>query len=174
MRKVRKIRRQLGGNDAPVELLIRRGKISGVGHSLRQFLFDDLDMEFSSRHVYKSSGPLEKAVEENVNAVAVTGVASAYKRDFKILKLEGKEPSYENIRKGDYFLYRPLFLTFNQGSENSKEADRFIKFALGPEGREIIRKNKVVPYFDGMLLIQSRLREWKAFREKALADTNRR
>ncbi|MEN8180527.1 MAG: substrate-binding domain-containing protein [Pseudomonadota bacterium] len=161
---------EFGGDDRPLELLIRKGKISGVGYSLRKHLFEDYDMEFVSAHVYPSSGPLEKAVEKNLSAIAVTGVASAYKRDFKILKLEGREPSFENIRTGNYLMYRPLFLVFNQGGPNSDEADKFIQFALGTTGREIIRNNQVVPYFDGMLLIQKRLNEWKRFMHKALAN----
>ena len=162
--------KDLGGDDKPLELLIREGKISGVGYSLRKHLFEDYAMEFVSEHVYPSSGPLEKAVEQNTNAIAVTGVASAYKRDFKILKLEGLEPSFENIRTGTYLIYRPLFLVYNPNGPNSKEADKFIQFALGSTGREVIRKNQVVPYFDGMLLIQKRLNEWKQFMRKALAN----
>lgn len=161
---------ELGGKEGPIELLVREGKISGVGYSLRKHLFEDHDVEFLSQHVYKSSGPLEKAVEGNINAIAVTGVASAHKRDFKILQLEGKEASYENIRTGNYLLYRPLFLVQNVNAPNSHEADRFIQFALGTKGREIIRKNKVVPYFDGMLLLQKRLNEWKQFMREALVS----
>ena len=161
--------KQLGGDDRPLELLIREGKISGVGYTLRKHLFEDPDVEFKSEHVYPSSGPLEKAVEQNRNAIAVTGIASAHKRNFKILKLEGKDPSFENIRTGNYLLYRPLFLVLNKNSPNSQEADRFIQFALGPKGREIIRRNQVVPYFDGMLLLQRRLDEWKEFIRESLA-----
>ncbi|MES9855914.1 MAG: phosphate ABC transporter substrate-binding protein [Sedimenticola sp.] len=159
---------ELDGSDAPIELLIREGTISGVGYTLRERLFENVNQEFVSSHTFKSSGPLEKATETNLNAIAVTGVASANKRDVKILQLEGMDPSFENIRKGNYILYRPLFLTYNKKSERNGEADRFIKFALGPQGRGIIKRNKVVPYFDGMLLIQNRLREWKGIRDKAL------
>jgi phosphate transport system substrate-binding protein len=160
---------QLGGTNQPVELLIRKGKISGVGYTLREHLFEDTEAVFKSKHVFPSSGPLEKAVEKNPNAIAVTGIASAHKRDFKILKLAGKEPNFENIRTGNYLLYRPLYLVQNKRSINSKESDRFIQFALGPEGREIIRKNQVVPYFDGMLLLQKRMDHWKQFIREALA-----
>ena len=160
---------QLGGEDQPVELLIREGKISGVGYTLRQHLFEDTEAEFISKHVFPSSGPLEKTVEKSPNAVAVTGIASAHKRDFKILKLEGKDPSFERIRTGNYLLYRPLYLVHNKRSPNSQESDRFIQFALGPKGREIIRQNQVVPYFDGMLLLQKRMEHWKQFIREALA-----
>ncbi|MET0066814.1 MAG: phosphate ABC transporter substrate-binding protein [Candidatus Thiodiazotropha sp.] len=164
--------KQLGGNDQAVELLIREGKISGVGYTLRQHLFDDPDVAFKSKHVFPSSGPLEKDVEKNPNAIAVTGIASAHKRDFKILRLEGLEPSFENIRTGNYILYRPLYLVHNKSSVNSEESSRFIQFALGPDGRNVIRNNRVVPYFDGMLLIQKRIDRWKAFVKESLASSS--
>lgn len=160
---------QLGGKNRPVELLIRKGKISGVGYTLRQHLFEDQDVDFKSKHLFPSSGPLEKAVEQNPNAISVTGVASAHKRDFKILKLEGRDPNFENIRTGNYLLYRPLYLVHSKTSPNSLESDRFIRFALGPKGREIIRNNQVVPYFDGMLLLQKRMDDWKLFIRESLA-----
>jgi phosphate transport system substrate-binding protein len=161
---------QLGGKNQPLELLIREGKISGVGYTLRQHLFEDPDVEFKSKHVFPSSGPLEKMVEKSPNAVAVTGIASAHKRDFKILKLEGRDPNFENIRTGNYILYRPLYLVHNKNAPNSLESDHFIQYALGPKGREIIRKNQVVPYFDGMLLLQKRMDDWKRFVRESLAE----
>ncbi|MCG8018128.1 MAG: substrate-binding domain-containing protein [Candidatus Thiodiazotropha sp. 'RUGA'] len=161
---------QLGGKKQPLELLIRKGKISGVGYTLRKHLFEDPKAVFIGHQEFPSSGPLEKTVEVNPNAIAVTGVASAYKRDFKILKLEDRDPSFENIRTGDYLLYRPLYLVLSKSSPNSKESDRFIQFALGPKGREIIRNNQVVPYFDGMLLLQKRFDDWKRFIRESLAQ----
>lgn len=161
---------ELGGPDQPVELLIREGKISGVGYTLREHLFEDTEVEFVSDHLFPSSGPLEKTVEKNPNAIAVTGIASAHKRDFKILKLEGMDPNFENIRTGNYLLYRPLYMVQNKRSANSQESDSFIQFALGPKGRNIIRENKVVPYFDGMLLLQKRMDHWKQFIREALAQ----
>jgi phosphate transport system substrate-binding protein len=179
LRQLRKLYRgeitnwsQLGGKNKPVELLIRKGNISGVGYTLREHLFEDEGAVFKSKHVFPSSGPLEKTVEKNPNAIAVTGVASAYKRDFKILKLEGMDPSFENIRTGNYLFYRPLYLVQNKSSPNAIESDRFIQFALGSKGREVIRKNDVVPYFDGVLLLQRRMDNWKRFVKEALAAQN--
>jgi phosphate transport system substrate-binding protein len=160
---------QLGGKKQPLELLIRKGKISGVGYTLRQHLFEDREAEFKSEYVFPSSGPLEKTVEKNPKAIAVTGIASAHKRDLKILKLEGRDPNFENIRTGNYLLYRPLYLVHSKNSPHSLESDRFIQFALGPKGREIIRHNQVVPYFDGMLLLQKRMDDWKRFIRQSLA-----
>jgi len=153
--------KQLGGKDQPVELQVRRGKVSGVGRTLRELAFGDFDKDFVASAVHKSSGPLEKAVESNPNAVGVTGVSSARKRNVKILTLQGKEPSYENIRSGDYLYYRPLYIAHNPASPRYAEVKRFIDFAHSREGRAIIRKQGVVPYLDALNLIRKQREQWQ-------------
>jgi phosphate transport system substrate-binding protein len=155
----------LGGPDQPLELLVREGKISGVGYTIRKLLFNDEAMDFKAGVAFKSSGPLEKAVEENPNAIAVTGVSSARKRDFKILHLEGKEPNIENIKHGDYLLYRPLYIVTNMQSENLRAVKDFIAFAHSKEGREIIRNNGSVPYLEAVQLSSNIQRQWKEARQ---------
>lgn len=154
----------LGGPDQPLELLIRNGKISGVGYTIRKLLFGDENIDFKGSQSYKSSGPLEKAVEENPKAIAMTGISSARKRDFKILNLEGKDPSYQNIKQGDYLLYRPLYIVTNRQSENLSAVKQFINFAHSREGREIIRKNGAVPYLEAVWLNTNLQRQWKEAR----------
>ena len=151
--------KELGGNDAPIELLVRKGKISGVGFTLRQLVWGNPDQEFKGSAEYPSSGPLEKAVEKNPNAIGISGISSASKRDVKLLSLEGKVPNYENIRSGHYLLYRPLYITYmSRGNPELKEIKRFISFALSKQGREIIRAQGVVPYLDAIEL-SSKLKE---------------
>ena len=144
---------QLGGNDAPVELLIRKGKISGVGSTLRKLVWGNPDQKFVGSKEFPSSGPLEKAVVENPNAIGISGISSASKRDVKLLTLEGKIPNYENIRSGNYLLYRPLYITYmTRNNPQLKEIKRFISFALSKQGRKIIRAQGVVPYLDAIAL----------------------
>ncbi len=151
--------KELGGEDRPIKLFIRKGKISGVGATLRKLVFLDPDIEFTSPHVFKSSGPLEKALLKDENAIAVTGISSARRREVKLLKLEGKAPTYENIKSGDYILYRPLRLVSNKLKPSFKEAEACIRFAQSEEGREIIRANGTVPYKDGYNLILPYLKQ---------------
>jgi len=93
----------LGGNDAPIHLYVRKGKLSGVGYTIRQYIFKDSQQEFVTDDSFmtKSSGPLEKGVEKDPLALAITGVSSARKRDVKIISIEGYTPSYENVLKGN-------------------------------------------------------------------------
>ncbi len=147
--------KQLGGRDAQINLYIRRGKISGVGYAIRQYIFKDSGMEFSSSHIVKSSGPLEKACEKDPNAMAITGISSARKRKVKILDFDGKSPTYENVKNGGYGLYRPLYLVTSP--RPSKLAKDFVEFASSSEGRRIIRENNTVPYLDAPQLMSKML-----------------
>ncbi len=145
--------KELGGKDAPVELYVRKGKISGVGRTLRELLFYNYEEEFVATHVVDSTGPLERAMEKNPNGIGVTGVSSARKlekkKTAKILKLDGKESSYENIRTGQYVLYRPLYMVTNL-QEKNPEVAKFIHFVSSDEGKTIMRKVGTVPYEDAI------------------------
>ncbi len=145
--------KQLGGKDAPVELYVRTGKISGVGRTLREILFANYDEEFVATHVAEESATLEKDMVTNPNGVGMTGISSARKLTgvAKILRLEGKEPSFENIRDGKYLLYRPLYMVTHL-QDNDPEVKRFINFVMGSEGKEIMRRVGTVPYEDAISL----------------------
>ena len=146
---------QVGGPDAPVRMYTRRGKISGVGYAIRQYIFKDSNIEFKTEYQVNSSGPLEKAVETDVNAIGITGISSARKRDVKILSFDGKIPSYENVRDGHYGLYRPLYIV--TGPSSTKQVKYFISYIRSEEGRKILRANQTVPYQDAPRLMSKML-----------------
>ena len=160
--------KELGGNNAPIRLMARKGKISGVGRALRKLVFANYDQEFKATEFVKSSGPLEKAVVKDVNALGITGISSARKRKVKNLKLDGKEPSYDNIRSGAYGLYRPLYLAMNRGGQQFKEVDKFIKYAHSAEGRKIIRNNGTVPYLEALKLVLKQVEQEERANESGL------
>jgi len=163
--------KELGGNDAPIDLYARKGKISGVGRTLRELVFNDYDAEFFARHVVDSTGPLERAIPENLSGIGTTGISSARKigKKVKILKLNGKEPSYDNIKSGEYMLYRPLYMvTHLQGDK--PEARKFLEFVMGPEGKDVMRRVGTVPYEDAIALWLKYLDQQKT----ALANMQRR
>lgn len=159
--------KDLGGRDAPIELYVRKGKISGVGRTLRELLFYNYDEEFVAKHVVDSTGPLERAIPGDPNGMGVTGVSSARKLvgKVKILDLNGKEPSYENIKSGQYLLYRPLYIVTPLG-EHNPEAAKFVHFVTSDEGKAIMRKVGTVPYEDAINLWLTYLEQ----QNKALAS----
>jgi phosphate transport system substrate-binding protein len=145
--------RDVGGQNAPIHLYVRRGNISGVGYAIRQYLFANGEQSFTTPKKYqvRSSGPLERAVETDPLAMGITGVSSARKRDVKILDFDGKSPSYEHVKSGEYGLYRPLYLVTSPSP--SQKVKDFVKFATSREGREIIRNNGTVPYQEALHLM---------------------
>lgn len=147
--------KQLGGQDEPIKLYVRRGKVSGVGYAIRQYLFKDSQQEFASDFVVKSSGPLEEAVEKDPHAMGITGISSARKRNVKVIGLDGLEPTFENVRDGKYDLYRPLYLV--TGPNVKPEVKQFVAFATSKEGRSILRENGTVPYADAPHLMSKLL-----------------
>lgn len=141
--------KQLGGPDAPVDLYVRKGKVSGVGRTLRELVFNNYDQEFTTKFVVDSSGPLERAIVENPNGIGITGISSARKLKAKILHLDGKEPSYANIKSGEYLLYRPIYMVTHMQDRNP-EVKKFIDFVMGPEGKQVMRSVGTVPYEDAI------------------------
>ena len=147
--------RQVGGPDAPLKLYVRQGNISGVGYAIRQYIFKDGGMEFPTKYKVSSSGPLEKAVEQDPMAMGITGISSARKREVKIIEFDGKQPSVDNLMAGKYQLYRPLYLVTSP--KPSKKVTDFITFAMSQDGRQIIRNNQAVPYKDAPNLMSKML-----------------
>lgn len=145
--------KQLGGKDAPIEAYARKGKISGVGRVMRELVFNDYDYEYKVTHVVEESASLEKDIVSNPNGIGVTGISSARKiADIaKILKLNGKEPSYENIKNGDYLLYRPLYMVTHL-QNTDPEVKRFLAFVMSEEGKAVMRQVGTVPYEDAIHL----------------------
>ena len=145
--------KQLGGNDAPVELYVRKSEISGVGYTLRKLVFPENSNGFTSKaHVVKSSGPAEKAVVSNINAFTATGISSASRRDVKMLAVHGVEPNFETIKNGSYMLYRPLYLVTKVVETNPLVND-FVKYATSEEGTAVIRNTGTVPFTDALNLL---------------------
>ena len=144
----------LGGpENTPLEFYAREGKLSGVGHMARMLIFFNPDQVFSAAKRFKSSGPLESALENDVGrwAIALTGVSSAKRRNVKMLTLDGIYPSKENIMAGKYpALYRPLYL-FTKG-EPKGLAKQFIDFALSAQGQAVISRAGTVNLEEGKAL----------------------
>ena len=162
--------KQLGGKDAAIELYVRRGKMSGVGRTLRELVFANYDQKFKATYVVKSSGPVEKGVVKNINGFGVSGISSAKKRKLKLLKLDGKAPTYENIKNGSYALYRPLYLVIKRGNKTPLVRD-FIKYAVSAEGQAIINAQGTVPYGEALHLVMKQLDQYERANKEGLSQT---
>jgi len=145
-----------GKTDKPINLYIRKGKISGVGLTLRQQLFNNTDQEFSeSARVLKSSGKIEKALEKDPYGIAVSGISSSRHRKLTMLKLDDVEPTMKNLRKSKYKLYRILFLVAPKDYLKNPDLKAFVDFALSINGQKVIEKAGTLPYRQGFGLLRT-------------------
>lgn len=141
--------KDLGGDSAPIRLLVREGKLSGVGRTLRQIIFNNPDQDFTpSALKRKSSGPIEKGVENDRMAMGISGISSSKKRaGLKALNYDNVAPTKVNIATGKYSLFRPLYLVTK--AMPSPEARKFLDFALSAEGQQIISQQGTVNLAEG-------------------------
>ncbi len=158
---------ELGGRSGGITTIARKGISSGVGYMTRLLIFDDVDYGKQGIRL-QSSGPVEELLEETPNGIAVTGVTSARLRDLKILKIDGIEPTLENISIGKYIYHRPLYLAHS--NKLNAEQRRFLDWLWGAEGQEVIRQQGTVNLEDGVSLAFKYLHWNKSIRVTNLPD----
>lgn len=144
--------KQVGGPDKPVVVIYRIqteiGKFSGVGYMTRRFLFNDPYVEFTDKALYfRDSGLVEKYVENIPWAFAPDGVSSARRRDVKILTLDGIPCSKENVAKGIYPFFRPLYL-ITRGKPTG-ELKKFLDWIVSDAGQQVISSVGTVTLKEG-------------------------
>ncbi|NQU50244.1 MAG: hypothetical protein HQ519_16460 [Planctomycetes bacterium] len=117
----------------------------------RLLIFGHADTDYGKRVIrLQSSGAVEELLEKTAHGIAVTGVSSARQRKLEILKVDGVEPSMENISSGKYLYYRPLYLA-HPNKLNAEQA-QFLTWLLSPEGQNVIRSQGTVNLQDGVSL----------------------
>lgn len=135
--------KDLGWEDHPIDIFVRKGKTSGVGMMSRELIFGDADMEYTSTQIFKSSGPLEKTIETSKWAIGLSGISSAKKRNVKVLALDNIHATMDNMINGNYLLTRPLYIV--TGKKRSKDVWTFLRFVKSPAGQSIIENAGTVP-----------------------------
>ena len=161
----------LGGDNRNIELFTQKSRFSGTGRTLRELLFANAKKYLPASRTFESVIELEQAIAQNPDAIAVTGVSSARLGDFKIISLDGVEPSVENIKNGTYALYRPLYLAYSPASPNADAVKDFISYVNSKTGRDVMHANGVVPYREAMSLVMKKVRENEASYQQ-LVDKN--
>lgn len=145
-----------GKTDKPINLYVRKGKISGVGLTLRQQLFNNTDQKFYDKAiVLKSSGKIEKALEKDPYGIGVSGISSSRHRKLTMLQLDGVEPTMQNLKRSKYKLYRILFLVAPKDYLKNPDLKAFVDFSLSIEGQKVIEKAGTLPYRQGFGLLRT-------------------
>ena len=92
-----------------------------------------------------SMGALGTKIVENENAIgyASYGVYNQNKDNLFAFKVDGVEPTKENILNGQYKIQRPLM--FIKNSELSKSESAFVDYVFSDIGKQIVEENGYIP-----------------------------
>ena len=128
--------KDVGGNDAPIVVV---GRESGSGtRSAFEELLKLEDICKYSNELY-STGAVMAKVASTPGAIGYVSL-DVLDDSVKALKLEGAEPTEENIKAGSYFLSRPFVMaTKGEISEQSDLVKALFDYIYSDEGTEILK-----------------------------------
>ncbi len=130
----------LGWLSRPVALIFRKHCLD-MKEPLRGLLGinDDLSNLNKRTITVRTDKQVVDYVSTFKTAIGVTSKVFTEGKRVKLLRVNNVEPNAENVRKGLYPLYSPLFIIVKK--ERKGDALGFINFMLSKEGRAIINKH---------------------------------
>ena len=159
--------KELGGNDAPINLYAVASPGDGVEYSLRRLLFGRGNQPVAAPRLYVNVAKLEEGVtldKQGLGASTLAGASSNKK--VKILSIDGVAPSMSTVSSGAYPLYTELYLVANETGPKAAEVKEFVSFVTSSQGSSLLRAHSLVPYADGAALASK-----DAARRAAIAAT---
>lgn len=146
--------KDLGGEDAPINLYAVAGPLDGIEYSTRLLLFHDGDQTVSVPRLYVNTEKLEEGVAIDPHGIGMSTLSGvAADRAIKRLDVEGFGASTASIADGTYPLYAALYLAARDDGKNHAAVAKFIQYADSDSARAILRKHDLVPYAEASGLI---------------------
>jgi phosphate transport system substrate-binding protein len=146
--------KDVGGNDAPMDVFAVASPGDGVEFSLRKLLFGRGSQPVAAPRLYVNTTQLEASVELDPRAFGVTTLSSvAGNPKIKMLRIDGVAPSTSTVASGAYPLFTELYLVTNPSSPNAAAAKDFVDFTQSPKGVAVLRSHELLPYVDGSALV---------------------
>src|SRR5581483_5732611 len=119
--------KEVGGNDAPIDVFAVASPGDGVEYSLRKLLFGRGNQPVAAPRLYVNVTQLEQSVMLDPRGFGVTTLSSvAGNSKIKMLRIDGTAPSASTVASGAYPLFVPLYLVTNPSSPNAAAAKEFV------------------------------------------------
>lgn len=142
--------KDVGGNDAPMDVFAVASPGDGVEFSLRKLLFGRGSQPVAAPRLYVNTTQLEASVALDPRAFGVTTLSSvAGNSKIKMIRISGVAPSVSSVASGSYPLFTELYLVTNASSPNAANAKAFVDFTQSAKGESVLRSHSLVPYADG-------------------------
>ena len=128
--------KDVGGNDAPI-VVVGRESGSGTRTAFEELL--ELEDKCKYANELDSTGAVMAKVASTPGAVGYVSL-DVLDDTVKAVKLEGAEPTEENIKAGAYFLSRPFVMaTKGEISEQNDLVKALFDFIYSEEGAELVK-----------------------------------
>lgn len=128
--------KDVGGNDAPI-VVVGRESGSGTRTAFEELL--ELEDKCKYANELDSTGAVMAKVASTPGAVGYVSL-DVLDDTVKAVKLEGAEPTEENIKAGTYFLSRPFVMATNgEISEQSELVQGLFDYIYSAEGQELVK-----------------------------------
>ena len=127
--------KDVGGNDAPI-VVVGRESGSGTRSAFEELLKLEDICKYSNE--LDSTGAVMAKVASTPGSIGYVSL-DVLDDTVKALKLEGVEPTAENIKAGNYFLSRPFVMaTKGEISEQSEPVQALFDYLSSAEGKDLI------------------------------------
>jgi phosphate transport system substrate-binding protein len=145
--------KELGGDDAPINLYAVASPGDGVEWSLRRLLFGRGNQPVAAPRLYVNQSKLEEGVTLDRRGLGATTLAGAGGNPkLKLLSIDGVKPSASTVASGAYPLYTELYLVSNDASPKAAEVKEFLAFVTSSQGSSLLKAHQLLPYADGTAL----------------------
>ncbi len=132
--------KEVGGKDEPINIYTR-DENSGTRDTFWKYALDKGNITDKSI-VVASNGEMRAKIASDKNGIGYLSVGFI-DNSVKPVKLDGVEPTQENVQKGIYKVYRPLNMITNGKPEGMVK--KYIDFVLSPEGQKIVQQEGFIP-----------------------------
>jgi len=137
--------KEVGGVDTTIQTVIRNPN-SGTYLYFKDHVLEGEEYAPNSI-VIPQTKDIVKRVEENVNAIGYGGMG--YTGNVTHIKIDGVEPTEQNVRNDNYPIIR--YLHFFTTKYPTGEVKRFIDWVLSPAGQSVVRKTGFIPLWESKL-----------------------
>lgn len=135
--------KEAGGPDEPI-FAIAREQGSGTRDTFNEDIMGDKLAETPGvSTVAAGNAEVKTAIIGSDKAIGYLGFNYVLGGNIRALTIDGVAPSAQTIKDGTYKLHRQLFLYIF--GEPTPCAQKFIDFAIGPEGQKIAEENGFIP-----------------------------
>ncbi|HEX9093814.1 MAG TPA: substrate-binding domain-containing protein [Coriobacteriia bacterium] len=139
---------QLGATKKLPIVVLDRHEDESAKIIMRKYVFggpDKLKVTKDSVNLYYESDMVD-ALRTTTGAIGYFSLGYAISQNVPVtlLKLDGVDPSVENVASGAYKVVRPLGIVTK--ADAPKAVQSFVTWATGPEARQIMIKKGYVPY----------------------------